>query len=681
VVYTASSNPQTTTDGTIEVYVSANTDSILDTEAKGDSFTGWTKVYDSTHANAAIESIRIGWQDNNANLSDAANSGAYFRYLALYTDEDPPCDPDTAECAWYTMHHYLVEKIDLEWNSANSKWDVRFGCWHPAVLFGTTGGTNQLRLRMWDDHATYLSERSSGGNGTNNDDSYVSFSGDGAWLWRNMLDYTGSNGLDPDTPYWFDCQVRIDTDFYKSDDTNAAVNGCIRTPPAPGASGASPVFRVSSCANEKKWGPHEIWYDGRTLPVDSTGGAKSQVRLWCGDYTYMDETNFNKSGSAKEGAETETQIKSVLFQLMHSYSYLRAANKTFFIYVGDDHDRSVNDASLYTMLEEDGSSWDRDRDGSAEAAWSDNVWGKRSVGSNNPDYGFPCAIDDGADEFQITPRALASELLTRHREIFGDIMPSSSGSYRYDPSSEDKYGANQGASGDTFDADDSHTRYYDFGNTRYIILDTRLFMDRSDTSAGTLLGPSKTFVKNAISNSTLPGLVFVLPGYVQGVTLPGVSKENDNYASGQEVSFSDERTEIFQTDVDANSSIKWFGVVCGDHHWISVDTSINGISKKGAWQLASGGAHAIRQDPDTINDTGYVLLTDAGAGSGGVVRTMLEFEVLNEQTGRTRVGAYRVADPSGSDNSLGLDTLLARTFTGNELIGPRSLTIRSLDAR
>lgn len=654
--YTASSDPDNVADGSFVMYISGNGESILDREAKGGTIAGtvtWTKVIDISHANGPITNIRPQWDDTDAGISNTSNSGMYFRYLALYQTESVPCTITDTTQSWLTMHHYLAEKADFEWDStANAGaggWDIKVGINWPDYLFdGST--TRSARLRYWTDY----SDLGDNGAASFSDGSWTAFTADAYGYHRDVLVISG---VPADTPIWWDIamQGRGSGDsgvwFYNSTNSPADVHGCYRTPQKPGdASTTPPRVRVSSCFNEKRWGPNEFTIDGATVPVDATGGSRCEFRAFLGDWTYMDETEFSKSSVAKEGAETVTQMKDTIFQLTHSYSVQRANNKVFMRYVGDDHDRSCNDASLLALREEDGTAWNRDRNGTNSGAWSDNVWGKRGVGASNGDYLFPCAIEDDDDEYQIVPRSLAAALMSVARELFHDTLPSDAGSFRYDPSGVDLYGANQGVSTDKLDSNDSQFSYVDMGKVRYLFLDTRLFMDRSNTSAGTLLGAAKTWVESVISGSTLPGLVFCLPGYVQGVGSGASLKVNDNYATSDEVDFTAERTEIFETDVDANSNIKWTGIICGDHHFVTLDTTLSDVSNKHRWQLASGGTQGIRQEPDNIDDTGYRLITD-GSDDGGslitpddTVRTYVYFEVVNEATGDTRVSASRVAN-------------------------------------
>lgn len=665
-VYTASSNPDTTDDGTLVVYMGANGESILDREAKGGiiaSFTGWTKVVDISHANGPITDIRTQWGETAAtgtNLSNTTGSGVYYRYLALYQTEDVPCTITETTQSWLTMHHLLVEKADIEWdataNSGEGGWDVRFGINWPDYLFDGSA-IRRARIRVWTDY----SDLGDNGEATFSDGGYVDFTADSEGYYRKLLTVSG---LPADTPFWYDIAVQGDagaeaTWFYNSTDSAADVHGCLRTPQKPKVeSTAKPNVRVTSCGEQTRWGPNEFTVDGSTIPVGSTGGARTEFRAGLGDLTYMDEANgFNKGGTAKEGAETAQQMVDTISQFMHSYSWQRAARCTLLRWVGDDHDRTSNDAGMPELLEENGLSWNRDRNGTNSAAWSDNAWSKRGVGANNPDYLFPCSIDDSGDEYQITPRALAVILLDVNRRWIQDTQPSSSGDYRFDPSSIDLYGDNQGVSTDTFDADDSQFSYLDMGCVRYLFLDTRLFMNRSNLSAGTLLGPAKTWVKSVISDSTLPGLVFMLPGYLYNVGPSATLKQNDNYATSDEVNFDAEREEVFVTTVDANTSIKWTANGCGDHHFVSIDDGSSEVSAKHRWQIGAGGMQAIRQEPDNIDSTGMLLLTD-GSDAGGdltssdTVRTHVAFQVTNEKTGATTITANRVAE--GGLEPLGL---------------------------
>ena len=673
-VYSASSNPDTTDDGSLVVYMGSNGESILDREAKGGTiapFTGWTKVVDIAHANGPITDIRTQWVDTDAGISNTTGSGVYYRYLALYQTESVPCSITETTQSWLTMQHLLNEKADIEWdataNSGEGGWDVRFGINWPDYLFDGSA-IRRARIRVWTDYA----DLGDNGEATFNDDGYVDFTADSEGYYRKVLKVSG---LPADTPFWYDIAVQGDagaeaTWFYNSTDSAADVHGCYRTPQKPGiASTVPPNIRVTSCGEQTRWGPNEFTYDGANIPVGSTGGARTEFRAGLGDWAYMDEANgFNKGGSAKEGAETAQQMKDTLSQFSHSYSVQRANRCVFMRWVGDDHDRTVNDAGMTELLEENGLSWNRDRNGTNSSAWGDNVWSKRGIGANNPDYLFPCAIDDSGDEYQITPRALAVILLSVSRQWFQDTLPSSTSDYRFDPSSIDLYGDNQGVSTDTFDADDSQFTYLDMGCVRYLFLDTRLFMNRSNLSAGTLLGGAKTWVKSAISDSTIPGLVFMLPGYLYGVGESATLKVNDNYPTSDEVDFDDEREEVFVTTVDANASIKWTANGSGDHHFGSIDNGSDEVSAKHRWQIGAGGMQAIRQEPDNIDSTGFLLLTD-GSDAGGdltssdTVRTYFSYQVTNELTGATTISASRVAE--GGLEPLGLGSYSLPGVGGN----------------
>ena len=659
-------------NGTCEVWIGSAGDSSLDTDTIGGAFTGMTKVADVAHSGEEVHGMRLGWiASNDTALSNTANSGIYFRYLAPYMTEATPVAAGTGGVTWNRDAFLWVEKSDIEWDAAanggEGGWDVRFGIIWPQHYFDGSV-LRRARVRVWADYADL-------GTVTNeiaNTGSWTDITADAVGYCRGTLTI---QGLLPDSPYWSEVQLNGNDGsgawFVKSTDATGALHGCFRTPAKPGVAPASPPrIYVSSCYNDVKWGPNEFWSNGETIGVGSGDGDKTHFRLWLGDMSYMDERTFDKSGTNQEGAETESQMKDTLFMIMHSYHFKRAAMKTLMRCVGDDHDRSCNDASIKHLLEEDGSSWDRDRDTVAEAAWADNIWAKQAISTTNVDYNFPCAINDGGTEYTITPRALAGKLLEVNRQVFSNTLPSSAGSFRFDPSGVDKYGANQGASGDTLDADDSQFTYLDMGNIRYLFLDTRLFTDRSVAASGTLLGAAKTWVKAAISGCDLPGLVFVLPGYVQGVGAGATLKQNDNYATSDVTDFTDERAEIFLTDIDANSAIKWSAVLCGDHHFLSIDQTINDISSKHRVQIGAGGSQSQPHDPADIDDAGYLLLSD-GSDSGSsltasdVVRTMCYFEVTNEQTGAMSVSAFRVAND-------GLDALGSFEINGVATATPRS---------
>jgi len=677
LAFTASSDPGVEDDGTLDIYVLS--ESQLDGEIGGSVSGTWSLAASVNHTLGAITEVRPRYDNSVAGIKgDDADAGLYYRYLAFYTDEDPPCDIDDESCSWYTRHHFLVEKAEPHWDASEGKWVAKFSVRYPYHEFQHISGSSssKLRMRLWESHADYLSERS-GGTPTLGFTDDVGYNGnitdDGEGYYRRTLTVSD---LEPDTPYWYDLQVNVNGTFYKSSTTDAEVNGCFRTPPAPGTTGTKPINTISSCLNAARIGPNELWHDGRSIPVGSDGGAAARIRWFVGDWGYADEhPHFDKSGSRARAAETVAQLKSVWFADLHAYHVLRCANKGWFVYVGDDHDRSTNDESLKTLREEDGSSWDRDRDTVDEAAWADNTWNHSAgIASANADYGFACAIEQGvADHYTITPRAFAANVMQAAREVWHDIMPDSgsfaSGSFRFDPSAVDLYGANQGASSDTLDADDAQFRYLDIGNVRYVVCDTRLFMDRSLENA-TFFGEAKQWVKDVISNSTLPGLVFIIPGYVQGAGPSATLKQEDNFAVFYDTDFSAEKTEIFTTEIDSNNSIKWFGVACGDHHFVTIDKTINGLSSKGRWQIASGGTQGIRQDVELLDDTsGYIYTTDAEAGEGNTVRTKVTFQISNEYNGTTSVSVYRIADPSGSDNGEGLDSLASLIIKGDATLG------------
>jgi len=197
-------------------------------------------------------------------------------------------------------------------------------------------------------------------------------------------------------------------------------------------------------------------------------------------------------------------------------------------------------------------------------------------------------------------------------------------------------------------------------------------MNRSNLSAGTLLGPAKTWVKSAISDSTLPGLIFMLPGYLYNVGDAATLKVNDNYPTSDEVNFDAERTEVFVTTVDANSTINWTANGSGDHHFVSIDDGSSEVSSKHRWQIGAGGMQAIRQNPANIDSTGMLLLSDGSDSGldlptdtpdGATVRTYVSYQVTNEKTGATTISASRVAE--GGLEPLGLGSYNIAGVSGN----------------
>ncbi len=681
--FTPSSDPGVADDGTLVIYAGVGGQSILDKDHRGTTFTSWTQVASVTHTLGYMSKFRGGWQNNHASSrGDEDNAGFYIRYIAFYSTEDPPCAIDSTDCSWFTLPALSVEMVRHKWNATHSKYDIRMSVRYNHDLFGANDAADRIGIkgRAWSDYDTFISERATGSAGdASGGFVYVAGDEDSDGYYRAIIEWTDANGWEADTTYWYDTHVHYDLDgetdsFFNSSKTDGDVHGKLTLPGARGVRGSCRMrFGSSSCINTQKIGESLYSHAGRTTSIHDSTPPEYRKELFHGDYGYPDEIPWTKGGVEREGAETVAQYKMCYFITMHSFEYLSYARNHFWSYVSDDHE-FTNDGSYLDCF-----------------AWGDSVaggpteWDHDSVAQNHGTLGFPYCVKDGAGtNYRIRPAELARISLTARQEVFG-IMYDTGDPDRFDASSEDLYGVNQGARTDKFLATDSLTRIEHFDLFSQLTLDTRLLMDRSNVNDSKFLGDTQlAWVEAKIAAVTVPNLIIQIPGYIQGAG-PAFSLKINDFPGGSwpgRSDFTRELYAVFKTSLDANPLIKNVYVMCGDHHFLTTDTTISHLlSQKIRVQMGTGGAYAIRQDPEDLDDTDYDYIGDAGAGSGGVVRTKSDLVVTNPNTGAATVYNYRVTIPWDSDDDEGLDSLGTVNIPNVGLHGARTFNMRDFAIR
>jgi len=346
-------------------------------------------------------------------------------------------------------------------------------------------------------------------------------------------------------------------------------------------------------------------------------------------------------------------------------------------YTRDDHDGTTNDGSIYQILTETMALIDRNRSGStaddtdysASSEWAQNPGG---VSSNNTPFGydFPWELALGVSgAYTPRPRDWQKVALEAQRGLHLNRKPDPNGSNRFNPSSLDLYGWNQGGSTDKFDAEDSQTQVVVMGDLTKINLDTRLLMDRSDKSAGTMLGATqKAWLLNVIANITTSKVMICIPGYVQGPDGVVGAKQNDRYCGSVagESDFTAEREEIFKTALDDNANIETVFIVAGDDHFNSTDTSIDPtLSDKIVVHTGSGGIFSNPQDPAGLNASSIDYLSAMGAEPGEAMRSATSLEI---RSNTLTVNHWRMGDPAASDDGIGgeLMSRIGLAFTSDD---------------